>query len=89
MLELHMAHGYLLSGFISPCAKKRNDEYGGSIENRMVFPLQVLRAVREVWQDDKPISVRISATDWVDGGLSEEDLLVFAQMLKEKQCEYY
>ena len=64
-LELHYAHGYLMSAFITPLTNKRTDEYGGSLENRMRFPLEVFRAVRAVWPDDKPISVRISANDWV------------------------
>jgi anthraniloyl-CoA monooxygenase len=63
MLELHMAHGYLLASFISPLTNRRKDEYGGSIENRMRFPLQVLRACRNAWPEGKPMSVRISATD--------------------------
>lgn len=87
MIELHMAHGYLLSGFISPCTNRRTDEYGGPIENRMRFPLRVLKHVREAWPDHKPISVRISATDWVDDGLSEEDMLTVARMLKEKDTD--
>ena len=64
MLELHAAHGYLLASFISPLTNKRTDEYGGSLENRMRFPLEVFRAMRAAWPDDKPMSVRISATDW-------------------------
>ena len=83
MLELHMAHGYLLSTFISPYTNRRTDKYGGNIENRMRFPLQVLKAVRAVWPADKPISARISATDWVPGGLSTADLLIMARLLKD------
>lgn len=82
MLELHMAHGYLLASFLSPLTNQRTDEFGGSRENRMRFPLAVLRAVREVWPEDSPISVRISATDWVNGGLSEEDLIELARALR-------
>src|SRR5882724_936762 len=63
-LELHCAHGYLLSSFISPLTNKRNDEYGGSLENRCRYPLQIFRAMREIWPAHKPISVRISAHDW-------------------------
>ena len=83
MIELHLAHGYLLSSFISPYTNRRTDEFGGSIANRMRFPLQVVDAVREAWPEDRPLSVRISATDWVDDGLTEEDLVAMARMLKE------
>jgi anthraniloyl-CoA monooxygenase len=87
MLELHMAHGYLLASFISPLTNRRKDEYGGSIENRMRFPLQVLRACRNAWPEGKPISVRISATDWAPGGLTGEDLMALTRMLKEAGCD--
>src|SRR5213596_249933 len=83
MLELHMAHGYLLSSFISPLTNVRKDEYGGSIENRLRYPLELFRAVRAVWPGAKPMSIRISATDWAPGGLSEEDLLALAREFKE------
>ncbi|MEE9271206.1 MAG: bifunctional salicylyl-CoA 5-hydroxylase/oxidoreductase [Candidatus Krumholzibacteria bacterium] len=83
MLELHCAHGYLLSGFISPITNVRTDEYGGSLENRMRFPLEVFGAIRRVWPEDKPISVRISATDWVDGGITIDDSVEIARMLNE------
>jgi anthraniloyl-CoA monooxygenase len=79
MLELHMAHGYLLASFLSPLTNQREDEYGGSIEQRMRFPLEVLRAVRAEWPADKPLSVRISATDWTEDGLSDADLLDMAR----------
>jgi anthraniloyl-CoA monooxygenase len=81
MLELHMAHGYLLASFLSPLTNVRSDEYGGSVENRLKFPLQVLRAVRAAWPADKPLSVRISACDWAEGGLSEADAIVIAKAL--------
>ena len=81
MLELHMAHGYLLATFISPLTNIRQDEYGGDIAQRMRFPLRVYEAVRAVWPDHKPISVRVSATDWYEGGLSEADLLAMARIL--------
>ena len=68
MVELHAAHGYLLASFISPLTNRRTDEYGGSLENRMRFPLEVFRAMRAAWPDEKPMSVRISATDWVMAG---------------------
>ncbi len=83
MIEIHLAHGYLLSGFISPYTNKRSDEYGGSIEGRMRFPLRVIAAARAAWPAGKPISVRVSATDWVEGGLSDADRLAAARMLKD------
>jgi len=83
MVELHFAHGYLLSSFISPHTNRRGDEFGGSIENRMRFPLMVVEAVRKVWPASKPMSVRISATDWVEDGLSEADRLAVARLLKQ------
>jgi len=79
MLELHMAHGYLLASFLSPLTNQRTDEYGGSVENRLRFPLEVLRVVRAAWPADKPLSVRISATDWAQGGLSDEDALTIVR----------
>ncbi len=82
MIELHMAHGYLLSSFISPCTNRRTDAFGGSIAKRMKFPVRVLNAVQAVWPEDKPISVRISATDWIAGGITEEEMLVVATTLK-------
>jgi anthraniloyl-CoA monooxygenase len=83
MIELHFAHGYLISSFISPASNKRTDEYGGSLENRMRFPLEVFKAVRDAWPKDKPISTRISSVDWVDGGTTIEDALQIARMLHE------
>ena len=79
MLELHCAHGYLLSSFITPLSNTRDDEYGGSLENRLRFPLEVFRAMRAVWPDQKPMSIRISATDWVDSGISGEDAVRIAR----------
>ena len=79
MLELHCAHGYLLSSFITPLANRRTDTYGGSIENRLRFPLEVFAAVRAVWPADRPISVRISATDWVEDGVSTADAVIVAR----------
>jgi len=87
MLELHMAHGYLLASFISPLTNRRTDEYGGAIENRMRWPLEVLRACRAAWPKAKPLSVRISATDWAPGGLSGEDLVALTKMLKDAGCD--
>ena len=84
MLELHCAHGYLLSSFISPLTNRREDEYGGSLENRMRYPLEIFHAVRAVWPDDKPISVRISANDWVgDEGVTPEEAVEIARMLQD------
>ncbi len=81
-LELHYAHGYLMSSFITPLTNKRNDEYGGSLANRMRFPLEVFHAVRAVWPAGKPISVRISANDWVgEAGVTPEDAVAIAQLL--------
>jgi anthraniloyl-CoA monooxygenase len=82
-LELHCAHGYLLSSFISPLTNRRADAYGGSLENRCRFPLRVLRAVRAVWPELLPISVRISAHDWVDGGTTPDDAVRIARLFKE------
>ena len=65
MIELHAAHGYLLSSFITPLTNKRTDEYGGSLENRLRFPLEVFRAMRAAWPEERPMSVRISANDWM------------------------
>ena len=79
MLELHCAHGYLLSSFITPLANRRTDDYGGSLENRLRFPLEVFAAVREAWPGDRPISVRISATDWVIGGIDAADAVEIAR----------
>ena len=81
MLELHMAHGYLLASFLSPLTNVRTDEYGGSVENRLRYPLQVLRAVRAAWPAARPVSVRISACDWAEGGLSEADVIAIAKAL--------
>jgi anthraniloyl-CoA monooxygenase len=79
MLELHCAHGYLLSSFITPVSNMRTDAYGGSLENRMRFPLEVFHALRAAWPDDKPISIRISATDWVEGGIGGADAVSIAR----------
>lgn len=81
--EIHMAHGYLLHQFLSPLSNRRDDAYGGSLENRARFPLQVVRAVREVWPQDLPLFVRISATDWVEGGWDLPQSLQLCGWLKE------
>jgi anthraniloyl-CoA monooxygenase len=83
MLELHMAHGYLLASFLSPLTNRRRDDYGGTVENRLRYPLEVLRAVRAAWPAEKPLSVRISAHDWAAGGIDETDVLAVARGLKE------
>ncbi len=83
-LEIHMAHGYLLHSFLSPLSNRRTDGYGGSIDARMRFPLEVLEAVRKVWPEERPLGVRISAVDWVDGGWDLESSLVLARKLRER-----
>jgi anthraniloyl-CoA monooxygenase len=87
MLEIHAAHGYLLASFISPLTNIRSDAYGGALENRMRFPLEVFRAVRAAWPDEKPMSVRISATDWEDGGLTGDDAVEVARLFAEAGCD--
>jgi anthraniloyl-CoA monooxygenase len=87
MIQLNMAHGYLLAGFISPLTNLRTDEYGGRLENRMAFPLQVFDAVREIWPAERPISVAISATDWVPGGFEVDDAVSLARTLKARGCD--
>ncbi|MGS5230644.1 bifunctional salicylyl-CoA 5-hydroxylase/oxidoreductase [Escherichia coli] len=82
-LELQAGHGFLLSSFISPLTNQRRDDYGGSLENRLRFPLAVFRAVREVWPQHLPISVRISATDWVEGGTTVDDAVEIARRFRE------
>lgn len=82
LVELHFAHGYLLSTFLSPLTNVRTDAYGGSAENRMRFPLEVFDAVRAAWPEQKPISVRISATDWTPGGFQPDDAVIFSRALK-------
>ena len=87
MVELHAAHGYLLASFISPITNKRTDEYGGSLENRMRFPLEVFSAMRKAWPKEKPMSVRISATDWIDGGVTGDDAVKISEMFKAAGCD--
>ncbi len=83
MIELHAAHGYLLSSFISPLTNRRTDEYGGDLANRLRYPLEVFRAMRAEWPAHKPMSVRISATDWVDGGITADDAVAIAHAFKQ------
>ncbi len=87
MLELHCAHGYLLNTFLSPKTNHREDAYGGSIENRMRFPLEVYLALRSAWPDEKPISARISANDWIEGGFVPEDAVQVAKAFKAVGCD--
>jgi anthraniloyl-CoA monooxygenase len=87
LLELHFAHGYLLASFISPLTNQRTDSYGGSLENRMRFPLEVFDAVRAVWPAHKPMSVRISAVDWAPGGMQPADAVDVARLLKAHDCD--
>jgi anthraniloyl-CoA monooxygenase len=87
MVELHSAHGYLLASFISPLTNLRTDQYGGSLENRLRFPCEVFRAMRQAWPDEKPMSVRISATDWVDGGLTGDDAVEVARAFADAGCD--
>lgn len=82
VLEIHGAHGYLISSFNSPLANTRTDEYGGSFENRTRFALEVVRAVRKVWPQSKPLFLRLSSTDWVDGGTTIEDTIELAKLVK-------
>jgi anthraniloyl-CoA monooxygenase len=87
LLEIHMAHGYLLASFLSPLTNRRTDEYGGPLENRMRYPLEVFDAVRALWPEEKPMSVRISAVDWFPGGHGPEDAVEVARLLKAHGCD--
>ncbi len=89
LLELHMAHGYLLASFLSPITNQREDEYGGSLANRLRFPLELFRAVRAVWPQHKPMSVRVSATDWIAGGTTGADSVQVARAFKEADCDLF
>lgn len=88
MIELHAAHGYLLATFLSPLGNRRNDQYGGDIANRARYPLEVFEAVRAAWPADRPLGVRVSAVDWIEGGMTLEDTVTFCAMLKERGCDY-
>ena len=88
LLELHNAHGYLLHEFLSPLSNRRTDEYGGSLENRFRFPLEVFTAVRKSWPDHKPLGVRISATDYAEGGWDIPDSVAYAKALKSRGCDF-
>jgi 2,4-dienoyl-CoA reductase-like NADH-dependent reductase (Old Yellow Enzyme family) len=86
-VQIHAAHGYLLHQFLSPLSNRRDDEYGGSLENRLRFPLEVFDAVRSAFPAGRPVSVRVSATDWVEGGWDVEQTVVFAQALEARGCD--
>jgi 2,4-dienoyl-CoA reductase-like NADH-dependent reductase (Old Yellow Enzyme family) len=88
LIELHGGHGYLVHQFMSPLSNQRTDEYGGSLENRMRFPLEAFAAIRAVWPKNKPMGIRISATDWVDGGWTPDDAVALACELKKLGCDY-
>ena len=87
-VELHAAHGYLLHEFLSPLANRRSDRYGGSLDNRMRFPLEVFSAVRKVWPESKPLGVRISASDWIEGGWDLPQAIEFSRQLKNLGCDW-
>jgi anthraniloyl-CoA monooxygenase len=87
MVELHCAHGYLLASFLSPLTNLRRDDYGGSIENRLRYPLEVFAAMRAVWPEDRPMAVRVSGSDWKEGGLSEDDLFAIAKAFTDAGCD--
>ena len=88
LIEIHSAHGYLLSSFLSPLANQRDDAWGGSRENRMRFPLEVFAAVRRAWPSTRPLGVRCNATDWDERGLNPEDAVAYARALHELGCDY-
>ena len=87
-IEIHSAHGYLLHTFLSPLSNRRDDAYGGSLENRMRYPLEVFDAVRAEWPEDKPLGVRFSASDWIEGGWDLEGSIAYAQALKARGCDF-
>ena len=88
LVELHAAHGYLLHSFLSPISNKRTDDYGGSLNNRMRFPLEIYDAVRKVWPTDKPLGMRVSASDWVPGGWDIDGTVALAKELKARGCDF-
>jgi len=87
-IEVHSAHGYLLHQFLSPLSNRREDAYGGSLENRMRFPLEVIRAARAAWPADRPLGIRISATDWLDGGFTLDEAVTYAKAFKNEGIDY-
>ncbi|HUJ74635.1 MAG TPA: NADH:flavin oxidoreductase/NADH oxidase, partial [bacterium] len=88
LVELHMAHGYLLHEFLSPLSNRRQDAYGGSLENRMRFPLEVAAAVRQAWPAERPLGARITGSDWLPGGVTPEEATLLAQRLAQVGCDY-
>jgi 2,4-dienoyl-CoA reductase-like NADH-dependent reductase (Old Yellow Enzyme family) len=88
VIELHVGHGYLIHQFLSPLSNQRTDEYGGSLENRLRFPLQTVKAIRDAWPASKPLGVRLSTTDWVDGGWTPDETVILARELKALGCDY-
>lgn len=88
LIELHGAHGYLLHQFCSPLSNHRTDEYGGSLENRMRFPLEIFEAVRAAWPDDRPLGMRITGRDWVEGGWELDDAVALAKALADMGCDF-
>jgi NADPH2 dehydrogenase len=88
VIELHGAHGYLAHQFLSPLSNERTDEYGGSTENRMHFAIEMYEAVRSVWPEQKPIGMRVSATDWVDGSWTPQETVLLAKELKKRGMDY-
>ncbi|MBN8956727.1 MAG: oxidoreductase, partial [Rhizobiales bacterium] len=88
VLEIHAAHGYLLHSFLSGLSNQRTDAYGGSLENRMRFPLEIMEAVRAEWPTDRALGVRLNCCDWVEGGLEPEDVVQVAAALRQLGCDY-
>jgi len=88
LIELHFAHGYLMSSFLSPLANRRDDEYGGSLDNRMRYPLEVFAAVRAAWPDERPLGVRCNGTDWDESGITPDEAVAFSRCLKALGCDY-
>jgi NADPH2 dehydrogenase len=88
LIEIHAAHGYLLHQFLSPLSNRREDGYGGSLENRMRFPLEVFEAVRRSWPEDRPLGIRISASDWIEGGWDLDGSIALARALKARGCDF-
>lgn len=89
LVQLHFGHGYLLNSFISPLTNQREDEYGGSLENRMRFPLEVFEAVRAAWPDERPLAVTLSASDWAAGGIGVDDAFEIARILRDHGCDLF
>ncbi len=87
-IEMHSTHGYLLAEFLSPLANRRTDNYGGSLENRMRFPLEVFRALREAWPAEKPLGAKITGSDFAEGGWTPDEAVVYARELKKLGCDY-